>query len=98
VQSHLGYIHFLPALPKKWANGRAAGLRARGGFVLDFAWKQHRLTEARITSKCGLPLRLYSAEKLRIFGPSDSELAVQKAGEIVELPTEKGAVYQVIVD
>ena len=44
VQSHSGEIAFLPALPKAWPAGRAAGLRARGAVELDLEWRDGRAT------------------------------------------------------
>lgn len=48
LQSHAGEIELLPALPKAWANGSVKGLRARGGYELDFAWRDGAVTEMAI--------------------------------------------------
>ena len=59
VQSHEiapdgGYvIDLLPALPAAWRSGRVTGLRARGGFTVDVAWKDGRLVQAAVRPQAG---------------------------------------------
>ncbi len=45
LQSHGdGGIVLLPALPDKWRSGSARGLCARGGYTVDLAWEDGRVT------------------------------------------------------
>jgi alpha-L-fucosidase 2 len=50
VQSHGVSCELLPALPDAWKSGHVKGLRLRGGHELEMAWKDRRLTFARIVS------------------------------------------------
>jgi len=90
IQSHNGVIQLLPALPNAWSTGKVNGLCARGGFILDQAWEQGRLTDAFISSKNGgvaiieyagmkAEIKLKPGEKRKIeFSDSSGEFSEMK--------------------
>ncbi|HEY0947524.1 MAG TPA: glycoside hydrolase family 95 protein [Opitutaceae bacterium] len=53
LQSSSDEILFLPALPSAWPEGEVRGLRARGGYEVDLAWHEGRLTSATVRSTGG---------------------------------------------
>ena len=77
IQSHQGFIDLLPALPAEWANGEAKGLCARGGYVMDMAWRGGKVVTAKITSVKN------SDARIRING--EFKVVHVKAGEVVEV-------------
>jgi len=53
VQGQAGEINLLPALPDAWPTGEVKGLRVAGGFTVDLAWSDGKLTSADIHSTGG---------------------------------------------
>ncbi len=75
LQSHLGEIHLLPALPAVWPNGHVNGLRARGGFeIRSLEWRDGKLARATILSTLGGPCAVRSGEKTATFATKPGEV------------------------
>jgi alpha-L-fucosidase 2 len=53
IQSHEGFIELLPALPAEWPSGKFYGVKARGGFEVDFEWENEELTRIVVVSTAG---------------------------------------------
>jgi alpha-L-fucosidase 2 len=73
LQSQNGEIALLPALPAAWAQGHVSGMRARGGFELDFEWAKGKLTSVTVYSLRG------SACRIR-YGEIVTEMATRAGG------------------
>ncbi len=65
MQSNLGYIDLLPALPSAWAQGKISGIVARGNFTLAYEWKDGAVTELSVRSGSG------NECVIRVDNPSD---------------------------
>ncbi len=73
VQSHLHFIHILPALPKALPNGYVKGLLARGGFELEMKWKNGKLEKLNVKSKQGKTLTLFYNNQYLQMNPKKGE-------------------------
>lgn len=58
-------LHLLPALPAHWSEGQVRGLRARGGFEVDMAWKEGKLVNARVRSERGGACVVWCASRMK---------------------------------
>ena len=67
MQSHMGFVHLLPALPDAWAEGAVSGLRAKGNFTVSISWKNGKLAEATILSGSGEPCEVRYGDSVLKF-------------------------------
>ena len=58
VQSEVGRLHLLPALPTAWRSGKLNGVRARGGLTVDLEWQDQRLLRATLKSSVNQTISL----------------------------------------
>ncbi len=67
-------IELLPALPAAWPDGSVQGLRARGGFEVDVAWKDGKLAAVVIHSINGRKATLRYGTKTKDIQLSPGEV------------------------
>ena len=82
AQSHMGFIHLLPALPKAWSMGHIIGMRVRGGFELDMQWDQGSLVRAEIRNVSGAAAKCelrHAKGAVTLSLPAGSSRALQPA-------------------
>jgi len=95
LQSHLGEIHLLAALPDAWKEGQVKGLKARGGFEVAINWKNHLLTDATIKSLSGGVCKIRTAMPVKIENATATSLA-DANGYVISVNTEKGKSYHIV--
>ncbi len=95
MQSHDGFIKLLPALPDEWSEGSFKGLCARGGFELDFAWQNKKVTKLNILSKAGEVCRIEFKPGMKISSNGKKVNFKKLPDNKIEFATTKGALYLV---
>lgn len=94
LQSHLSEIHLLPALPTSWSEGSVSGLKARGNFEVNIAWKNHKLVTASVKSMNGGTCVLRTDVLVSI---KNATLKYTQDGKyfVYTFPTAKGNTYNI---
>jgi len=76
LQTHDGAIHFLPALPDDWNTGEVSGLRAYGGFEVNFDWVNGQVQEILIKSNLGGNCRIRVPNEVTLIGGTLQDTAL----------------------
>ena len=92
LQSHLGELHLLPALPGIWKDGSIKGLKARGNYDVTIHWKNHNLTTAVITAQLGGLCKIRTANPV-VVKALHLKSKKDRNGYILSINTVKGKSY-----
>jgi alpha-L-fucosidase 2 len=92
LQSHLGRIDLLPALPNAWPSGSVNGLRARGGYEVDIEWDRGCLKQAQIRPVKAGRCRVKTRVPVDIYCGFQRVDFVESQG-IAEFEVQPGRVY-----
>lgn len=94
LQSHAGEINLLPALPDAWSEGSVSGLRARGGYELDFSWQEGKVSSGEIKVSVEGPCRIRADRQLKVYRDGKEIETQSVAPNAVEFFGRAGETYQ----
>ncbi len=95
LQSHNDEISLLPALPDVWADGSVTGLRARGGYELDFAWQDGKITSGKIKVSAEGPCRIRADRQLKVYRDGEEIKTLSVAPDAIEFFGRAGETYEI---
>ena len=98
MQSNMGYIELLPALPSQWAQGEINGIVARGNFEIDMKWTNNTVDYATIKSVSGseCQIKLNDADNYKVIDENGNPIAFTVANGTIRFETTTGASYTVV--
>lgn len=97
LQSHLGELHLLPAIPADWKEGKIEGMRARGGFAVDIKWSDNRLSEAQVVAGTDNKCVIRTDVPVKISG-AKYESAKEGNYYLTSFDAKKGEKYKVVIN
>lgn len=97
LQSQGDSVDLLPALPDMWANGSAAGLRARGNYTISMSWSDGKLDVAEITAGSeseNLILTGTEIASMSLYDTDGNSISYKKHGkDSISFKPEAGKTY-----
>ncbi len=100
LQSNLGFIQLVPALPEAWSCGEFTGLKVVGNFTVSLSWKSGRPAKCRVYSGSGNECKVYCPAGMIITAVKDKsgrKIDLTSTGELVAFSTQKGEEYKLII-
>ncbi|MDR1222249.1 MAG: glycoside hydrolase family 95 protein, partial [Tannerella sp.] len=95
MQSYSGEILLLPALPVQWKTGAVKGLRARGGYDVDMAWEESKLSKAIIKAHYDRTCRLRTKTPVKVFAGNREVPCKLLDGNCVEFEAKSNETYRI---
>jgi alpha-L-fucosidase 2 len=96
VQSHESVIDLLPAIPDEWQSGSFQGVCVRGGFELNFNWKEGKVNQVEILSKTGNKCRIKAGISVNVSSKGKKVKVKKLKDDSVEFETEPGVLYTLV--
>jgi alpha-L-fucosidase 2 len=96
LQSHSGEISLLPALPKAWKTGAVEGLRARGGYGVDMAWENGKLSKALIKARYNGTCRLRTKTPVGVLEGNKEVHCNSPEKNLIEFDVQQGKKYLIV--
>lgn len=99
LQSHAGFIHFIPALPDAFHSGSFSGLRVRGGGIASAIWKEKKLVSATLYATCDgeFKMKIPSGAGTFLAILDGKKMDFQMEGNLLPVRLKKGSTLKINV-